>query len=380
MMSASSIPERVKTRLWGRAAGRCEYAGCNIPLWLDSLTKFEFNVSYIAHIVADNPDGPRGDAVLSENLRSDISNLMLLCDAHHRLIDQGDVEGHPVERLRSMKAAHEQRIEIQSGLSEQKHSHIVLYGANIGQFTSPVSHANASSAMVPDRYPADSTPISIGMVNSSFEDSSDQFWQIEGDHLRKMVLQQIRPRIAHGGLEHLSVFALAPQPLLILLGSLLSDLQAIDVYQLHREPRGWRWQDEDDDIEYAIIEPSAIVNPPALVLSISGTITNDRIAPLFDSEVSIWRLEIGEPHNDFLKSKEQARKFRQLARRLLDRIKEVHGEGQMLHVFPAMPAALAVELGRILSPKADLSLAVYDQNKALGGFRFALNINQEQAL
>lgn len=375
-MSASYIPERVKTRLWGKAAGRCEYDGCNTPLWLDLVTKFEFNTSYIAHIIADSPNGPRGHPKFSKELSADILNLMLLCDAHHRLVDKEDVEGHPVERLRAMKIAHERRIEIQSGLSEQKHSHIVLYGANIGEFSSPVSYANACVAMIPDWYPADTNPIALGMANSSFEDSSEEFWQIESAHLKKMVLERIRPQIAQGRLEHLSVFALAPQPLLILFGGLLSDIQAVEVYQLHREPPGWRWQDANNDLEFLITEPSAVIGPPALAISLSATITNDRITPILGSEVSIWRMEIAEPSNDFLKSKDQTRRFREVARQLLNQIKAIHGEGETLHVFPAMPAALAVDFGRVLSPKADLPLAVYDQNRSLGGFNFALALNQ----
>ena len=41
-------------------------------------------------------------------------------------------------------------------------------------------------------------------------------------------------------IEHLSVFALGPIPLLVELGSLLGDITPADVYQLHREPAGWR--------------------------------------------------------------------------------------------------------------------------------------------
>src|SRR5580700_1073415 len=111
-MSISYIPETVKIRLWGKAGGRCQYDGCNRPLWLDTLTKVEFNTSYIAHIVADEPSGPRGDALLSKQLKSDLSNLMLLCDEHHRLVDKADVSAHPVDRLIEMKELHEKRIEL----------------------------------------------------------------------------------------------------------------------------------------------------------------------------------------------------------------------------------------------------------------------------
>lgn len=81
-MSVSYIRESVKVRLWGKGAGRCEYDGCNDRLWLDSLTKCEYNSAYIAYIIADKPSGPRGDPVLSELLKADIANLMILCDKH----------------------------------------------------------------------------------------------------------------------------------------------------------------------------------------------------------------------------------------------------------------------------------------------------------
>ncbi len=51
----TNVPHKLQLRLWGKAAGRCQYAGCNKPLWLDSLTKVEFNIAYAAHIIADKP-------------------------------------------------------------------------------------------------------------------------------------------------------------------------------------------------------------------------------------------------------------------------------------------------------------------------------------
>src|SRR6185436_6973811 len=125
-MSVSSIPETVKLQLWGRAAGRCQYRGCNHPLYRDQLTQAEFNSSYIAHIIADKPTGPRGDAVLSEKLKQDLSNLMLLCDVHHRLIDHGDVPGNPVELLRKMKAEHEELMERITAIQKSRQTQIVL--------------------------------------------------------------------------------------------------------------------------------------------------------------------------------------------------------------------------------------------------------------
>ncbi len=50
-----------------------------------------------------------------------------------------------------------------------------------------------------------------------------------------------------------------------------------------------------------------------------------------------------------------------LMRTLYDQIKAFHGQGAIIHVFPAVPASVAVEIGRVRMPKADLPLLVYDQ-------------------
>jgi hypothetical protein len=372
-MSISYVPDKVKLRIWGKAAGRCQYEGCNHPLWLDTLTQAEFNVAHLAHIIADSPEGPRGHPVLSEELKADLSNLMLLCDVHHRLIDKEDVAGHPVERLQAMKALHERRIEITTAIGPDKQSHILLYGANIGLHSSPLSFGKAADAMLPDRYPSDLHPLTLGMINSSFTDRDAAFWQLENSHLRNMVAQQVRPRLAQGSISHLSIFALAPQPLLMLLGFLHSDIPAAEVYQLHREPLDWRWQDRPAGFRLVVEEPEQTSGPPALVLSLSATITDDRIRAVLD-DATIWRVTTPAPNNDLLKSREQAREFRTQLRVLMDRIKLRHGEKAEIHIFPAMPVAFAVDLGRIIMPKADLPLRIYDENKAGGGFLHALEL------
>jgi hypothetical protein len=90
----------------------------------------------------------------------------------------------------------------------------------------------------------------------------------------------------------------------------------------------------------------------------------------------MWRFCSPAPNNDFLKGRSQARLFRQKARQVLNRIKAVHGEDATLQVFPAMPVALVVDFGRIIMPKADLKMQIYDQNHALGGFVPSLALPQ----
>jgi hypothetical protein len=373
-MSVSYIPESVKLRLWGKSGGRCQYEGCSKALWMDDLTKAEFNVAYIAHIIADKPTGPRGHSVLSEKLKSDISNLMLMCDEHHRLIDKIDVQGHPVERLRLMKRRHETRIDLLTSLQEDKKSHVLLYGSNIGEQSASLSWRKAAHAMIPLRYPAEPQAIELSLGNSAVEDHTNEFWDIERRNLQLQFNRKIKPRVAGSGdVEHLSIFAFAPIPLLVQLGRLLSDIPAAEVYQLHREPPDWKWQEGLEIFEFFIDEPNSTNATVALNLSLSANIDNSRISAVFPGkDLSIWRMSTAAPHNDFLKSREQLRLFRQHFRKLLDRIKARHGQDALLHIFPAVPVSVAVEIGRVWMPKADLPFCIYDQNRKLGGFIKAL--------
>lgn len=375
-MSITSIPPKVKFRLWGKAAGRCQYDGCNQPLWMDSLTKAEFNTSYIAHIIADQPAGPRGDEILSEKLNADISNLMLMCDVHHRLIDQEDISGHTVERLQEMKRKHESRMEVLTSMTEDLQSHVLLYGANIGMNGAPVSMDRAKEAMYPNRYPAERTGFELGWKNSSFYDYEDNYWVLEQKNLKRHFESKVRLRL-NDDIKHLSVFGLAPQPLLIELGRLVSDILPTDVYQLHREPSTWMWQEHPNEFEYLIYPPGKISKKIALNLSLSATIDNSRIYQVLGDEISIWTMTIPTPNNDFLKSKEQLGMFREKFRLLMDEIKRTHGYHSKVNLFPAVPVSIAIEIGRVWMPKADLPFSVYDENRARDGFIYALEISQD---
>lgn len=376
-MSRTSIPDSVQLRLWGKAAGRCEYEGCNEPLWIDSLTKDEFNIAYIAHIIADKPRGPRGHETLSDELKADISNLMVLCDKHHRLIDKEDEAGHSPERLREMKRRHEARIEILGSIQEDSESQIILYGANIGEHSATLSWKKAALAMASlKRYPAEIRAIELSLKNSAFEDHENSYWDIEKEHLLRQYQQQIKPRLSEGQIQHFSIFGLAPQPLLIQLGRLLSDIPAAEVFQLHREPPDWKWQEHREDFEYMVDEPISCCPDVAINFSLSATIDNSRISSVLENDHSIWRFSVADPNNDFLKSREQLSLFRKQYRGLLNRIKAKHGEKAVIHLFLAVPVAVALEIGRVWMPKADLPMYIYDQNRKTGGFTKAINISE----
>lgn len=370
------IPVSVQCMLWGRAAGRCEFSGCNEPLWKSSVTQEPVNAAEKAHIYAFSSGGPRGHRRIDAGQINSIENLILVCHQCHRKIDKYKDGGqYTATLLRRMKAEHEARIERVAGIAASRGSHILLYGANIGDHSSPLNYKEAALALFPERYPATDNPIELSTVNSSLSDRDTEFWTLESRNLERKFTQRVRERLAEGDIEHLSVFAIAPQALLILLGTLLGDIVPAEVYQRHREPSTWEWPERAEPPAFEVREPVSTRGVPALVISLSATVTLDRITSVLRDDASIWTVTMALPHNDIIKSRTQLSQFRTLIRSLLDRIKAVHGQNTVLHVFPVCAVSTAVEFGRIRMPKADMPWRIYDQVNARGGFVSALFVS-----
>lgn len=373
------VKAHVENMLWGKAAGRCQFAGCNKPLWKSSVTQEQVNIAQKAHIYSFSDDGPRGnDGVADEDL-NELSNLMLVCHGCHQKMDEKEDGGrYSVKLLQTWKADHEARVERVTGIDRSKKSHIILYGAPVGDFAKPLSYTSTAHALFPDHYPAEDRAITLQMVNSVWRDRDVEFWMNEEQNLRRQFAAKIKSRLESGELEHLSLFGFAPQPLLILLGTLVIDIPPVQTYQLRREPPGWSWDAIGPDARFIVREPAESTGQPALVLSISATVQGERIRQTLGNEVAIWEVTIDSPNNDFLRTRQQLSGFRQSMRGVMDRIKAAHGQNTVLNIFPAMPVAAAIDLGRIRMPRADMPWRIYDQSNAHSGFILALTIPPEQ--
>ena len=179
---------------------------------------------FIAHIVADIEGGPRGDPIRSPQLARSLENVMLMCARHHKLIDLDAVDDHPESILLAMKADHEARIAIVGSINEDRASHVIRFGASICDNEALVSTQAIFSAMPPDRHPASGQTLDLEMVGCAFRDDEPAYWTIQRENLRRQFEAKVRGRVERQEIRHLSVFALAPQPLLIELGRLLCDI------------------------------------------------------------------------------------------------------------------------------------------------------------
>ena len=86
--------------------GRCMFSGCGSRLDFDSLSGHRGNFGYMAHNIAASESGPRGVIYLSKNLADEPSNVLLLCDVHHRLVDRIASLDYPAPKLQAMRTIH----------------------------------------------------------------------------------------------------------------------------------------------------------------------------------------------------------------------------------------------------------------------------------
>lgn len=103
--SRKSIREPDLKILWGRAANRCSI--CKKVLVHEKTGNDpDVVVGIHSHIIADSPDGPRGQSGLPLEKRHLYDNLILVCMDHSKIIDE-QLEKYTVEELHRIKNEHE---------------------------------------------------------------------------------------------------------------------------------------------------------------------------------------------------------------------------------------------------------------------------------
>lgn len=348
--------------LWGRAAGRCEFEGCNKILYRDNFSLRSLNLAERAHIVARSPNGPRGDLDCSRSLVDNIDNVMLLCRECHDRIDS-DSSSFPAVVLKEMKNKHEKRIEFLTGFDNEKSSHIVTYSANIGDIRVPIDFNSAVMSMIRNgRTPAEPFAIDLSNAGNALKDDSAQFWEVEERNLVTKFNQKLLDRISEtGDIRHSSLFAIAPVPLLIKLGSLFTDKCPVDIYQKKREPSTWDRGCRDLKTKFHISVPECKFDTVALVLSLSADINTEDVYKTLGKNISVWHVRAETPNYDCIVTLEELGLFRNIMRETLNKIKKCHGADNVIHTFAAIPISAAIEVGRVWMPRADLPMQTYNR-------------------
>lgn len=359
--------------LCANAAGICEFEGCNEYVFQDNLTLRKFNQSNVAHIVASSSDGPRGDHKRSYELSDKISNLMLMCPKHHKMIDDA-VSDYPEDRLIKMKMKHEERVRELCRFMYAEPSERVKFFVPIKNCSiTHIDDTQTAEAMLPNKKPATEHGITISL-SSDKEYKSNEYWNDLDRSLVNEYQKKIRSALDYDSNIHFSVFPLAPIPLIIKLGYLFMDKTGVDIYQKFRQPNTWKWIEKASTNSFSKEKiKKHDGNKVALVISLTEEIAIDRIESVYDADI-IYIIRADTQSVDCIKSLQDLSEFWHLYQKICDEARNIDHTNEIC-VFSAMPVSAAFEVGRRYMPKVYPKLHLYEECK--GFFDTAIIIGEE---
>lgn len=372
-------PISIKTqlRLWVISAGRCQFPGCNEFVLQDKTTLSEGNYANIAHIISWTPTGPRGDAVLSPKLGKDISNLMLMCLTHGKMIDtKKNIPTYTVDFLKKCKEAHESRIKIQTSIDVSRKTTAVRLQTNIRGRLVVVSQSDVYTALITaGRYPHNEKGVHVDLTNLHYS-ADKSSWETATKQIDATLSSALTVGNDERKEDHFSVFGVAPIPILAYLGFKLGNTTPADIYIKLRE-KPWSRASSDPKLAFTLSRPRSKdrARTVALSIAISGTTSRSEIEKHLGKGIPVYEIKLKKSQIDQIECIEDLEAFRKIYREMIDEIRELHGKKCKIHLFGAMPTCAAIICGREIIHGVDPTIVMYEHLSQEEGFISALTIN-----
>lgn len=372
-MSVTKLRDKTIYTLWGRAGGFCQI--CGEPLAKDSHTKKLKHRGYVAHIYGEKPNAARYHEEFSSRYCDDVNHLLLLCNSCHKRIDIDEPENFPVSLLLKIKNEHELKVEKIAPIFKKQNSMAITLRAKVGDYNPlPFDENMLLDAILNiNKCPQEKSPISLLDI-LSLDDSNPIYW----DYAKNALIEEFKNKINNrNDVTHWSLFAIAPQPILILLGSLFTEIKDLEIYQKHREEKTWIWPvNNNDDILFKVKEPD---NPSleniAIKFSLSDSVSDSRVTNILGESTSIWEITIDNPNRNFVKNSKIQQSFKNCLEKVLNDIHLKSPDAECINLFPAVPQSIAICIGQVRMPKAQKPYVVYDENNKAGKFIKTITIN-----
>lgn len=366
----------VRLQLVAAAAGRCEFRGCSAYLFEHPITLASGNFAEEAHIWAFSIDGPRGREPARPSDINEIGNLILLCPSCHKEIDAPN-SGYSVAVLMTFKREHEARVRFLAGLTDSARTAPVVLTAKID---GKVVHAPLHKIIraVAPMWPRKDAPAPIDLT--AIDSESEEFFQLARNEIRSRLRPFMSKDLGGSMPEHFSVFAIGPIPALIDLGTALSNALHVSIYQRHKDGDGsWTWRKTRKRVGFQArrLRQGSDPSKVAVSLAVSGDPFKKGLPTAIDNAYSVYEIRpvrVGPAFN-LLRTRDDLERFRSVYRDLVTAIAHDHAEAHEVHLFPAVPPAVAVACGYDLNPKLHPTLIVYDFHRAGGGYSLKTRIN-----
>lgn len=366
------ISEKTAQKVWADAGARCMFEGCahdlsEIALWTNAA-----RVGYLAHIVASDPEGPRGSQVDSHRLANVAENIMLMCDEHHRLIDSFAPHFYTAEILNEMRQSHRDIVRnYLNSLAFQRTKAVTLH-ANLANVPTYFHDSELIEAIVATRRAMEPGVVHYVRRKSQRDDRHlPEFWyqylREHEHHIRELVTGFN----SSSGLstENLAIFPLHHIPTLVLAGRVMGEAQAIQVFQYDKVRKTWAWDSKANSHSPGTFSVSPL--PPTradevfITLELSASLDEDSLSPEFrgavDSGKIPWiRVTTSKIGADCIGCPEDLEQFSQAARKAI-----VHAQDVMrvakVHLIAISPASTVFRFGQMLQAGHHPEYVVYDR-------------------
>jgi len=374
------IKDSVRNALWARTAGRCTF--CNRRLLGDQRTYLHsVLLAELAHNVGAiaGAGSPRSATNRDVDDTEAEENLLLLCHDCHKIIDNPDHVGFfPPEKLRDIKESFERRIEMVTDDGGLTRTAALRVGCLIRGSFAMASRREVGETLLAANY--------LGLVETrrsgdfacriSGSVEGRGFWDA-GQQSIDDVLAQVQQAVDSGDVEHISVFAIAPVPLLVYLGWHLDDKTPTRLFQKHRDQFiGWSWREQSDPADFEIVASqqdesaedvilicalTSEVNQAALPSEVSGLPTIE-VRPI-DSQAGPILISNERSLTNFAKQWREA-----LA------LAEAHfPNARRWHLIASAPVTAAIEAGRAVVRDIHPPVTIYERMNA--GYEAVITIN-----
>lgn len=333
------------------AHGRCMFRGCGVDLKVDDLSGASGNYAYLAHNVASAELGPRGIPGMSKVLSDDPSNVLLLCDKHHRLIDKIAAADYPAHELSKMRSDFCSTADsLLDALRYNPVPAIAVLWPVQRTVISPPSQLQISQCLAKSNWRLSSTLI------SPCSDNDSVFRSMPPSKIRSLwpnLITDAAEKIVSSLGRHQyrsALFAFGPMPQLIALGAKLGNKQEIIPMLRYRDGNQWTWPaDKPQGACYCTTGLSELgENETEIILALS--ITNK--PPQFDTFVAkkgLKKIEI-IANNDYMGNgaighPQDGIEFMADVQRLLHKLKDSH-RVKKIHLLPCASNAACVFFGK----------------------------------
>lgn len=212
-----------------------------------------------------------------------------------------------------------------------------------------------------------SPEVSVGAPIFIRPDTSS--WQ-EATEYQRQLMASIFAKCRHSIPARFAVFSIAPIPLIIHLGFLLSYNVPVRYYKLHIDNQSWKWpevdpQAIDENIQVKGVPQETILKTSEVLIRVSlsapvGQHETDEVLPGLPVQIDIF---VDKPNRTWIRRPEQLNRLSEVFREVLDEIRQKVPYCQRIHLFCAIPAPAALAIGRQINPRMDPLVALYEYSR-----------------